>query len=280
MKPMKPAPPKTSWMRFTMCQPLVLAVALWAGAALAHDTWVMPNRFVLPAGEHVAAVVSSGDGLKPIVAPTRRALRTLQLVDVAGRSDAKHWQRLDRQAQAEFEAPAPGLACLVLGMDETEISLDADTVALYLQEIQAPGHIVQAWKQQRANGRPWVERYAKDGKTYLRSGQSQAGWPALQRLGHRLEIVPQTDPTRLMVGDSLGLLLQMDGQAQPGIALRVSAGDASLQVVRTDSQGRAQVRVTTGGQHLIATTVLKPPASATAAWTSRFATLGFAVAAR
>lgn len=259
---------------------------LWALAALllgvvapaqAHDTWVMPTAFRVPAGQPISTLLSAGHGLTPLSAPRRRRLRVLQLVDSLGRHEPERWQRGGKTAQAHFLAAAPGLACLALSTSETLIEIEPETVDHYLSEVQPPAAIVAAWRRQHLRGEAWIERYAKDAKTYLRSGDDSTGWPALAQLGHVLELVPQSDPTRLEAGDTLRLVLHFKGQPAADMALRLfdSAGDE--RVVRTDAQGGAQFKLGAPGPHLVATTRIQVPASEGAPWTSRFATLGFGV---
>ncbi|OYU99953.1 MAG: hypothetical protein CFE45_11025, partial [Burkholderiales bacterium PBB5] len=223
-----------------------LLAACWllaaAGSARAHDTWVLPSSFQLSPGQTVRTRVSSGDGLTPITAPPRRSLSSLHLIDSQGRTEAQRWQREATVAQAQFRAAAPGVACLALSMDDTEIALAPDVVAQYLREVHAPAPVLQAWQRQRALGQAWVERYAKDAKTYLRSGPLSTGWPALARIGHRLELVPLRDPTRLAVGDSLPVRLLLDGQPVPQAALRLSQPGAAEPEVHTEAQGQADIR--------------------------------------
>jgi hypothetical protein len=262
--------------RFWALTALLLGLA---APAHAHDTWVMPANFRVPAGQPISTLLSAGNGLTPLSAPQRRNLRVLQLVHSAGRQEPERWQRSGKSAQAHFPAFAPGVGCLALSTNDNQIEIEPDTVDEYLREVQAPVPVLEAWKRQRVKGEAWVERYAKDAKTYLRSGTASTGWPALAQLGHRLEMVPQSDPTRLEAGDTLTVMLQFDGKPVPDIALRLFAGTAAERVVRTDAQGKAQFKLSASGPHLIATTVIQLPAAPGAPWTSRFATLGFGVGA-
>ena len=75
-----------------------------------------------------------------------------------------------------------------------------------------------------------------------------------------------------------GVALWHEGQPLPDQALRLFSRNADEQVVRTDAQGRARFVLGQNGQHLIATTHLRAPASPDRPWTSRWATLGFNVA--
>lgn len=254
---------------------------LWvAGLAQAHDTWVLPQRFDPVPGEPLVVRLSSGEGLAPKVVPRQTTVDSLRLVQAGGRREPVQLDRGKTSVQARFEAPAPGLACLAASSDESEIRIEPRLVNLYLKEIHPPAGIMEAWKRQQARGEPWIERYAKDAKACLRIGPGDDGWPALANLGQRLELVPQRDPTRLVVGDELVLVLTLDGQPAPDVALRLIAEGRPERVQRTDAQGRARFRLAAPGTHLVAATVLRQPGADGAPWTSRFATLGFGVGRR
>jgi hypothetical protein len=257
--------------------PLAWALAGASPDASALETWIMPYSFQASLGQPLATSLSDGNGLTPLSAPHRLGLRTLQLVDSSGRFEPERWDRRHRLALARFRAAAPGVACLVLSTDESEIRIAPEAVDDYLAEIQAPGAVLQAWGRQKARQQPWVERYTKEAKTYLRSGTTQAGWPDLAQIGHRLELVPQTDPTRLQAGRWVSLMLLHDGKPQGDTALRLFTGSSADQATRTDAQGLARFRLDKPGPHLVSATVLIAPAAAADPWTSHFATLGFGV---
>jgi hypothetical protein len=259
--------------------PWVLVMALSPTVCSALETWIMPFSFRAQPGQPVDTSLSDGNGLTPLSAPQRLSLRALQLVDNSGRFEPERWDRKHRLALARFRAASPGVACLVLSTDESEIRLKPEAVDEYLAEIQATPAVLQTWKRQKDRRQPWVEHYTKEAKTYLRSGNDQAGWPALAQVGQRLELVPQTDPTRLQAGDHLQLQLLLDGKPLGDTALRLYTGSAVDQATRTDAQGLARFGLARSGPHLVAVTVLQVPAASDDAWTSHFATLGFGVSA-
>lgn len=250
---------------------------LAALAAHAHDTWIMPVSFTLPAGQAVAARMSAGDGLKSDAPPRRERLISVELVDASGRKGPTDWKALDKHVELAFPAPAAGVSCMAVTTKDREIDIKPDIVDAYLAEIKPSPQILQAWATQRAQGQVWKERYAKDAKTCLRTGTGDAGWPQLQVLGQTLEIVPVQDPTRLTKGGRLDVELRHNGKPLADVALRLYAGTAAERVARTDSQGKANFEVVQAGPHLIATTMLNLPEKPGGLWTSRFATLGFGV---
>jgi uncharacterized GH25 family protein len=255
-----------------------LCSAAVASSVWAHDTWIIPSSFQAPAGQAVVATMSAGDGLVPLSAPKRTRVHSVDLIDVKGRQSFKDWKdQDDKQVQISFGAPAPGVSLLAVTTKDRETVIEPNKVDMYLAEIHARPAIIDAWARQRARGEEWKEKYAKDAKTYLRTGDGDAGWPQLATLGQELEIVPAQNPTRLKKGDRLAVVLQHKGKPLQDVALRLYVGPKEEKVVRTDAQGRATFELARGGPHLLATTLLNMPEKPGAVWTSRFATMGFSV---
>lgn len=266
-----------------MTHPLVqsmaaLGIVLAAGGALAHDTWVMPRTFQPPAGEPLSAVVSAGDGLKPLTVPKRERVIALEIVDAEGRRSYRGWNRGATSVKVSFDPPRPGISCLAYRSVPFEIRIAPRLVDQYLAEIQPGADILAAWQRQRARKEPWRESYAKEAKTCLRRGSDETGWPQLATLGHELEIVPTQDPTRLTRGSGLTVQLLHQGRPAADIALRLFNERSEERTARTDAQGRAHFEPSQAGRYLIAATVLTPPGGKGQPWTSRFATLGLEVA--
>lgn len=261
----------------TFFQHAVAVLSLVALPALAHDTWIMPVDFLIAPGQPVSARMSAGDGLKPDAPPRRERLVSVDLVDAVGRKTHSTWSARDKHVDLAFPAPAAGVSCMAVTTMDREIEIKPDVVDAYLAEIHPGPQVLQAWATQRAKGQVWKERYAKDAKTYLRTGDGAAGWPQLQSLGQTLEIIPAQDPTRLKKGSTLAVELRHNGRPLPDVALRLYAGDAVERIARTDAQGKASFDLLRPGPHLIATTMLNLPAAPGGMWTSRFATMGFGV---
>ena len=202
----------------TFFQRTLAVLSLVALPALAHDTWIMPVDFLLAPGQPVAARMSAGEGLKPDAPPRRERLVSVDLVDAVGRKTNTTWSARDKHVDLAFPAPAAGVSCMAVTTMDREIEIKPDVVDAYLAEIHPGPQVLQAWATQRAKGQVWKERYAKDAKTYLRTGDGAAGWPQLQALGQTLEIVPAQDPTRLKKGGTLAVELRHNGRPLPDVA--------------------------------------------------------------
>jgi len=262
---------------------VLLCLAGFAAPAAAHDTWVRPLAARMLPGHPLTAEMSAGHGLTPLSSTKRRRERSLVLLlGAGGRRKPKARRRCGKRAQATFSPPRTGATCcFALATREVAIEIDDDGVDRYLAEVQPPAPILQAWKAQKARREPWVELYSKAAKGYLRAGTSRGSegrtWRRVQRLGQALEIVPLSDPTRLVPRQRLVVQLIEGGRPLADIALRLFDRRGE-RTVRTDGSGRAVLPVRCRGRQLIATTVLQQPVHAGAPWTSRFATMSYTVA--
>jgi len=264
-----------------------LLQALATPPALAHDTAILPLHFRAMAGAPLTAQVSAGHGLQPLNGPRHRRLGHAALVGLRTVQRHRRWRHGRQRSLLGYPAVPAGPLLLALTTRLTFIAIDDDTTGHYLDEVQPPAAQRALWEAQRARGEAWQEWYAKDARTYLRasSGRDQGrggrGWQRLAsrsvRLKQRLELLPLNDPTRLRIGGALRVRLLLDGLPQPDVALRLFDRHGRERVQRTDAHGHARFVLPRRGAHLIATTLLQPPAAAGEPWRSRFGTLGFHV---
>lgn len=258
-----------------------------AGAALAHDTWILPSRASVPPGQEVAFDLTSGMAFPAsgsAIAPERVAAARVRL---AGREEA-----LPKPAGAaralRFRAPLhrAGIATVWVDLAAREVQLAPAQVAGYLAEIGAPDSVRAAYEARPEGARRWRERYTKHAKTVVRVASPQralppgdASWRAPTQ--QALELVPDADPTALRAGDRLRVRLLARGAAVPHHPLGVlGGGGARATLVRTDAAGRATIALPSAGRWLVRTTVLRAARDTMVDWESEFATLTVAVGVR
>jgi uncharacterized GH25 family protein len=98
-------------------------------------------------------------------------------------------------------------------------------------------------------------------------------------VGMDLEIVPESDPTKIVPGEELGVRLVKNRQPVPDLAVGLLAGNAkSGSLSKTDSEGRVRFRFPRSGWWLIRATLLEPSSKPDLDWESRFTTLTVFVA--
>jgi len=190
---------------------------------------------------------------------------------------------LDARAEAKLLALSAqlakaGVAVAWVATRERALQLNGDEVAHYLEEVGAADTIGQQWK--KAGQKPWRETYAKRAKTFVRVGEgSDDSWQ--QPVGLDLEIVPEGDPTGLLVGDTLRLRLLWQGQPLSGLAIgAVGATPAKPSLATTDADGRVSFVLSKPGPWLVRATRIVPSQARPGEWDSVFTTLTVEVKAR
>jgi uncharacterized GH25 family protein len=93
-----------------------------------------------------------------------------------------------------------------------------------------------------------------------------------------LEIVPQSDPTKLAAGSELSVQVLREGSTVAGFSVgAVREGGGAAQMQKTDPGGTATFRLDAPGRWLIRGTVLRAVPGPDVEWESHFTTLTVAV---
>ena len=256
-----------------------VALAVACAAPLhAHDTWLLPVRFELAAGETVEAGLTSGMGFpapESAVAPDRLAQTGLR---VGGRV-----VRLEpapagaTMLRLSAVAAGSGVAAVWAVTRPRTLSLDAHEVEEYLREIGADKAVEARWRQQRR----WRETYSKLAKSYVRVGDASSDRSWSEPVGLELEIVPLDDPTAIRAGQPFRLRVLRSGRPLAGLALSaVSRSSRTVLLRRTADDGSVEFRAGPPGPWLLRGTLIEPSAGPEADWQSLFATLTVRVGPR
>lgn len=260
--------------------PVFLAALICVPAlARAHDTWVLPAAHAVPEGAPITLQATSGMGfpkLEHAIEPARIESAKLRLA-----GETADFEKLARGRNALRLSCRPrgrGVATVWLETKVKSIDLTPAQVVEYLDEIGAPTSVLEQWKAAGTAGRParWREAYVKHAKTFVAVGDTKGdgdrSWadPA----GMRLEIVPESDPTKWARGAKLSVRLLRDGQPLAGFPVgMVEAGAKSGVLQTTDAEGRVSFTPAAKGWVLIRATDLHRSDTPDADWKSDFSTL-------
>ena len=253
----------------------VFAIALSAGNAAAHDTWLLPAKFRVPApGEIVAEGTSAMHFPTPEVAMHEDRIARSG-VRLAGKTTALETGDAT-SAVLRFRArPATsGVAVLWVESRPRTLDLKDAEVEEYLKEIGAWETAGAEWK--RAGRKPWRETYVKFSKSHVSVGTAERDRSWSEPVGLGLEIVPETDPTALRVGDEVRLRVLRNGAPLAEQAVGAQPAGRQTGLRRTDANGRVTLRADRAGFWLVKVTSIRP-APREGEWESQFATLTFDV---
>jgi len=233
----------------------LLALALWAPAALAHDSWIV-------AGATGALSLATGDRYpRAELAVPRDSVVQAACRDPDGRT-------------VPFERTAGALGCWA-ELREFAIDLEAALVPVYLREARPPAPVLERWAALHAEGIGWRERYRKFARIELAGpGVPPAILRSLRRpAGLALEIVPVGEaPLRARMAARFRVL--SEGRPLPGQSVELVSENSPLGVwSKTDEEGTVQWPLPFKGRWLVRAIALEPDGPA--AWRSRFATFAF-----
>ena len=254
-----------------------LLLAFLPSVAFAHDTWLLPDRWRVAAGEALGFTLTSGMAFpapETAVKGDRLAVRSLGL---AGQTALLGLGASDRALHLSARAKGEGVAVAWIATRERSLTLTPKQVEEYLAEIGATETVGPEWT--KSGQTAWRETYVKLAKTFVRvGGADDRSWA--EPVGLVLELVPTSDPTRLKTGDTLGLNLVSKGHPLPAFAVGVvPAPPAKPRLLRTDAEGRLSVRLDQSGPWMLRVTLIRPSEARTGEWDSAFTTLTLEVQA-
>ena len=254
---------------------------LLAADALAHDTWLAPDRYHLSEPTKLVSLsLTSGlefpeldHAIKPervAVAKTRHPSGLVADLTVKGEGS---------NALVLTGSAARGVNTYWAVLHPRPSELSAEQVREYVEHLNVPDADTwrMAWEKRRQSTLKY--RYTKYAKTFVRAGAGAGEQAWSQPTEGRLELVPENDPTQLRDGDSLRLLLLEKGEPRPRYPLSVIHG-GTPRLYQTDEHGRVTIDAPSAGPYLVRATTLETSAAPATDWDVHFTTLTFEVHAR
>lgn len=256
---------------------LVVAFVSVAWPAAAHDTWLQPRRSSVLPGTIAQIDLSSGarfatpeTAIKQERIESARARLNGKTIDITQRAPEK------KSLELRVALSDPGVAALWLTLAPKSIELNPKQVRHYMDEIDAPPLLFQAWYAEKKS-KQWREIYTKHAKTFVlvgRSGRTNSDRSWSQPVGMALEIVPEKNPTALHAGDDFPVRVLKKGAPLADFALGiVHEGNSSRSFKKTDAEGRAVFKLPRAGKWLLRGTDLRASTKPGADWESDFTTL-------
>jgi hypothetical protein len=261
---------------------LAALVILAASRSLAHDFWLVPEFFAVPAGWHIHVRASTGgDFPESTAALTPDRVVSARLVGAGGSHGIDRMHRIGNSLALEAAPPAEGQWWVAMEVKPRRIDLTAEEFNEYLAHDGLP----QVLEIRRSRGEldlPGRERYSRGAKALVHVGSGASDcWDLV--LGHAIELVPLVNPETLHPGDTLGVRLLFRGQPVSGAI--VSAGYAGqpgpghTSQDSTDAAGVARLAIPSTGVWYVRTIhMIEGPVEADFDWESFWATLTFEVA--
>ena len=232
-----------------------LLLLVLATPARGHDYWLAPETYRPRVGQDVPVRLFIGDHFVSGIERQLRKKMTVRfrLIDSAGTTRDLLKIGTDRQKPVtRFALPAKGTWLLAMQRDWAVIELEAEKFHKYL-EHEGLQRIIDARRKAGEADKPARERYRRYLKSLLVAGnQSTSTWK--RKLGHRLEILPLSDPSLVKPGETLSVRVLFD--ARPLAAAQVTAfGRRAKKVTerssRTDATGTARLKLDHPGEWVV-----------------------------
>lgn len=278
---MKPSLPHQCYISVYLTLALLVPMRLPA-----HDTWLVPKRWVFTTATSFTLQLTSGM-IFPTLDHAVQSERIKQsFVRISGqRLILLNMRSAPKALEISGGVAGSGIAACWIELHPKTLELKPNLIREYLEEIGASDSLKAAWKLATKTQR-WRERYTKHAKTFAALGTSEqealnaarqdTTWNTPVGLG--LEIVPEKNPFSVKAGDTLPVRVLKDGKPLAGFMLGLSReGQKRSTFQRTDAEGRATFTLGKAGQYLFRGTELRFVSQPELEVESDFTTLTFNV---
>lgn len=256
--------------------PLTLALLVAAGAASAHDFWLVPDMFAVPAsGEIIVKGQTSSAFPTTLSAVTPDRVTDARVI---GAADDERIAALATHANSlilRHRPKTPGQKIIAVAVGWRHVKETAESFRKYLVAEGAEDALAHYDRTGQLPKSDIVRRYAKYGKTVVEVGDGPRAFSRMA--GHPLEFVPLSDPGAGSAAGQLEFRLMFQGKPLAGA--RVHAGTAprdgkpgtEVSALTTDS-GVVAVPAGVGLWNVRTIHVVPAPAGADAQWDVHWAT--------
>ena len=256
-------------------RPIWVAVAMIAGLGplQGHETWLMPDRFTITAGEDVPLQLTSGDAFPALdhaIKPDRVASAGYRIRGKTSKLDT--WQPGPNALLGSVRPASPGVAAVWVSLKPRPIELTAEQVEHYLDEIGAPLAVRTTWEKVKDKEK-WKEIYTKYSKTFIRVGDPKDDRSWADPVGIGFEIVPRNDPFAQGDGEYLAVTLLRDGKPLGGQKIALLTEKKLRLTATTAGDGKAIFPYKMSGGRVLITSVHLRRDESKKEWVSEFTTL-------
>ena len=254
---------------------LVVALALTAGPAAAHDMWIEPSLFLPDSGEIVSIRLRVGQGLVGDPIPRDPQLVKDFVVDEAGARTPVVGR--DGGDPAGFvRAGSPGLLVVGYQSHPSVVELTADKFNQYLKE-EGLEHVAAARARQNQSGAPARDLFTRCAKALILAGTASPGTVPDRQLGFELELIAEKSPYG-SAGEVPVRLLFHDRPLAGALVVAINRlHPAEKMTARTDASGHVRFHFAPGGMWLVKAVHMLPASErSNADWASYWASLTFA----
>lgn len=232
----------------------ICCLSLVSSPLLAHDYWLQPKFFRLKLGQVSLVHLYVGDHFQPGVERPFQAKMTpdFRLISAQDVTDLRRRAEDGRKPIATVEPMKPGGYLIAMERDWAVIEMEAAKFNRYL-EHEGLREILEERRRAGETEKVGRERYRRYLKALCQVDES-ADAVYKKRLGHRLEIIPQANPSNPPPGARVSFQVWFDGKPLPDAqvsAYRRVGKETKSQESRTDRDGQVQFALDAPGIWLV-----------------------------
>lgn len=241
---------KTFVLLFTIF--IIISVA---AVALAHDFWLVPQKFLVKLGETQPVLVNTGMDF-PVSVHAIEPERVTQFISVRDgeKRNITEYEIRGESLATELTFKESGTYVLGISLKPTpKVNLSAKEVNDYLLSDEGDKKLYALRKKEGRLDEDVTYCYSKDAKTIIQVGDKPDETPA-KLLNLSLEIVPKINPYKLKKGDDLKITVLFKGKPLARAELDWSwagHGETFAGKTETDHDGTATVPLAKAGPYVI-----------------------------
>ena len=257
---------------------LVTTLILIAIPCVAHDTFLLPREPKVRESEQMILYLTSGESfpnLESAIGSDRVKKGGWRTGNSKGKLDK--WEDSTSALVMYLTPVGDGTSVMWLTLKPKSIDLDSGDVDAYFDEIGASDALRRDWADE-GDDATFHETYTKHAKTYVRVGDADAADnSSLRPAGLAIELLPQSDPTALSVGDVLVIKAVRGGddELEQFAVVSVCGTTGQSNMARTNEAGKVEIPITDAGWWMLRGTELRRKSDGT--FESDFTTMTFYV---
>ena len=265
-------------MRIELSRDLLLALSILAPPLVAHDLYILPERFFAAPNQAILAGFHNGDSFpQSEVSPKLERVRDTNLISVSGLATMHNLKIDGKRATATAMAPATGEFFLTIRTIPNILRSEPAQFLSYLKE-EGFSQVIEWRTSHGETQKPARERYSKYAKSLLIAGTTDGFFN--HQLGFPIEIIPESDPYKAKPGQALPIRVVFKCKPASGLQVEIAWADEGQTKTtiagRTDERGRIAILLDKPGLWRVHTIKIEPCVDpAVADWESTWASLTF-----
>ncbi len=237
--------------RFFFC---LIFIFIFSRSSFAHDYWIAPDSFFAETNKNLVVRLMLGD--KFLVEEERphkqSSTVSFKLYSNNDETDLNALAKDGETPVANIRLENKGNYLIALERNFSYISLEPEKFTAYLKE-EGLERIIAERKKLNETSSPGFERYTRFLKALIQTdGANDETHKKV--VGHKLEIVPQSNPYGLKRGSSISFLVMFEGQPLTNTTVYAYNKNGKRifeQISKTDSKGFATFKLNRSGSWLI-----------------------------